>query len=1025
MSKKVLNFATFGLLSLIPGKVGKIIRGAGLVAIGIIVPGAQGLIAVGLGMIAGAFAKKPKVSPNAIDRLNASLVPDTPRKIVVGHTAMATDVRYQGFTGTDQEYVHWILCAAAHECQSIDEFWFDTKMAWSASGGVTSDYADYLTVDVRNPGTSVNGIAIDSAWTSTATLTGCAYLHLRFKRTGDGKKAESPFSSSLPTRVTVRGRGALLPDIREVGCDAGDQATWDWFDDDSGRNPALQLLFYLIGWQIGGKLSVGRGMPVDRIDLDSFITAANFCDEPVSLAAGGTEPRYRCDGVFSEGDDPGLVIGNFCGAMNAVMRDTGGKLAVVCLHDTLSTPVAAFDETDILGSEEWAQTPPVDEFYNVVRGRYVDASDAGLYQLVDYPEIEIDSPDGIERSDQFDLAVVQSASQAQRLAKQRLQRNLYRGTYSAKFNERAWQVSLGDIVTLSHIALGWEEKLFRVLGHGISFSGVSSMVLQEENEDIYAWDEEESPPVVAADPVDYDALNSPLVHALSDLADAADAAVDDNILTASEKSQTVIPLVDQLTARYSVLLARGTALSLSTSAMTTAQTNFLTYLNALSPAWNDTTQDTVLATNLVTGDFPAGWTMDSGATSGASGIYTTLTDPGASSSSAYWYMGSVAASVTYSLEIVVKKDAVPNATRRPLLRLATQAGTTKVADIQFDTQTGAVVSTSADVLAAGVYAENDSEWLVWVSCAFGAGNTALIAQIIPASNSSATTGAIDLRDPVVVIGGFDALGRDAFRYRMRAFSQTMDAMAKAISEIDGVTSLQIDGDKTINIAATSAGDASAALPLNRSYVARVGTGSVTAAWSVTVLSGSVTCSIGASDGILEITAIGSVSAKVRIDASYGGASQSYTVQINRVDAAAGGGGGGGATVTEVAVDASVSGTTFTTIGTITQTVASATPALTAPDLEITAVPFGGNGTWNVEFKAVRENGVTDVDIGSVANSNPDPTVSTGPVSDPGYAALSVADSGRSVGVSSTYYLQARLTSGSRSNHITGTFRVMS
>src|SRR5690606_4527429 len=173
------------------------------------------------------------------------------------------------------DYVEWIMAVASHTVEAIGEIWFDSEKAWDSSSGVTSKYSGYLTVTVRNPGTSSNGIAIDTAWTSSCTLTGCAYIHLKFKLTGNSKKSESPFSQSIPTRLTVRGKGALLPDLREDGVDAADQSTWDWFDDDSGRNPAWQLLYYLLGWRINDKLAVGRGIPADRIDLDSFVTAAN------------------------------------------------------------------------------------------------------------------------------------------------------------------------------------------------------------------------------------------------------------------------------------------------------------------------------------------------------------------------------------------------------------------------------------------------------------------------------------------------------------------------------------------------------------------------------------------------------------------------------------------------------------------------------------------------------------------------------------------------------------------------------
>lgn len=516
MSKKILNFATFGLLSFIPGKVGKIIRATALVVAGVI-SGQPGLIMAGISMGLSALAPKPRVSPSTTQRLHASLIPDTPRVLPVGITAAGTDVRYEAYTGASQDYYHQIVAAASNELKSVDELWFDSEMAWSAAGGVTSKYSGYLTVAVKNPGTAGNAVDIDSNWSLAGQqrLTGCCYLYLKFKLTGNSKKAESPFAQSIPTRITIRSHGALLPDLRE-GANPDDQSTWDWFSDDSGRNPAMQLLGFYLGWRINDKLAVGCGLPSARIDLDSFITAANMCDEPVTLAVGGTAPRYRSDGIISEGDDRTLTIGNLCAAMNAIIRDDGGRISVHVMHNDLATPVCELTEADVLGDEHWLQTPGADDFFNIIRGRYVDATDAGLYQLVDYPAVSIDSLDGIDRIDTFDLAFVQSASQAQRLAMQRLQRNQYQGVYSARFNYRAWQANLGSVVSFSHVSLGWADKVFRVASQSIGLNGVVTLALQEENDAIYAWDADERPAVVAAVPTAYDATKSPVIVAIGE-----------------------------------------------------------------------------------------------------------------------------------------------------------------------------------------------------------------------------------------------------------------------------------------------------------------------------------------------------------------------------------------------------------------------------------------------------------------------------------------------------------------------------
>lgn len=508
-------------------------------------------ITSGMGLLTSALGlnKRPGVSGATRDRLTANLDTLAHRKIVFGETAMATDIRYHAYTGADQEFYEQIICVASHEVQAIREVWFEGERVWTAASGVISKYASYLWVTPRLVGTSSNGIAIDSRWTASCTLTGCAYLHLKFKLTGNSKKAESPFSQQIPTRVTIKGLGARLYDPRFDSTAGGsgpqradNQATWGTGTNgfDSSRDPGLQLLWYSLGWRINGKLALGCGNPAPRHGLNSFITASNINDEPVQKAAGGTEPRYRGDGIFSEGDDPRAVISALEAAMNGKLDDSGGKLDLHVYHNDLAAPVAHFDANDILGDERWEPTPSLDQIPNIIRGQYVDASDASLFQLVDYPETAFESVDGKDRVEPITHGHVQSAGQVQRLNKQRLQRYQYQGAYSAVFNSRAWQVSRLDPITFSHPTMGWDRKRFRVRQHGIAINGRVPMLLQEEHPDLYLWDREEKPPVQAAVPTVYDPTLAPIVRAIDEAATTAEwPAIEDPDGTKPDDNATV------------------------------------------------------------------------------------------------------------------------------------------------------------------------------------------------------------------------------------------------------------------------------------------------------------------------------------------------------------------------------------------------------------------------------------------------------------------------------------------------------
>lgn len=513
---KVAGIVAVGALALTGvGAIGAFgLAGVALGAIGSAILPIAGAIAMGASLLAGR-PKAPSVPADTTDRLQSTIDPRTNRKFIFGNTAMATDIRDYEYTD-DQTYCHQFIVVAAHKVAGIDQIWFNDKLAWTSSGGAQGDYAGYLTVTPILEGSAGNAINISPRMGSTRRYTGCAYVHVRYKLTGNSKKVDSPFAQAIPSKMVIRGRGAYVYDPRldstvpggSGSQRANDQTTWAW-DDNASRNPALQLLWYLLGWRINGKLSVGCGLGAKRIDLESFITAANLCDESVALAAGGTEPRYRGDGIGSTGVGPLQMIDNIKAAMNADLDDVDGKLRLTVFHNDLADPVADFGDDDMVDGFNWNQTPDLSDMFNVVRGTFVDSSDASLYQMIDYPEVSLPSRDEIERIDSFDLAFVQSPSQAQRLAKQRLQRQQYGGTLETVFNARGWLIEKNAVVRLSCSVLGWTNKLFRVAQMEHRVDGTCPVVLREENAAIYAWDKDEKAAVQPADPAEYDYTLNP------------------------------------------------------------------------------------------------------------------------------------------------------------------------------------------------------------------------------------------------------------------------------------------------------------------------------------------------------------------------------------------------------------------------------------------------------------------------------------------------------------------------------------
>lgn len=472
-------------------------------------------LTLGATALMGLFRKTPSIPNATVERLNSTVVPAAPRKIVFGETAAGNDIRFAETSGSKKDRYDCVIALASHRINSVKAVHFENNLAWS--GSIQSKFSKGL-VGVRHvlEGKASNAIAIGSGsyWNSTSTFTGCAYMALRYKLDGE------LWPEGIPQRITTIVEGCPLYDPRRDSSNGGtgphriaDQNTWAFHADGVaiGRNPALALLAYLIGYRIAGKLVWGMGVPVSRINFDSFRSYANLCEERVSLQAGGTVQRYTCDGILSTADSHESCINAITAAMGSCkLVDAGGQYSIIGGYDDTLGLKAHFTADDLVapaGSTQpyvWVPAPPVRETYNSARGKFADP--ASLYQLVEWGTIETETlADGIERQMTVDLSMVSRPETCQRIASQFLLREAKTpGVFSAVFGPRAFASQVGSLVTLSLPAQGWNRKLFRVLDQAESHDLVFQMTLREESLEVYAWDREEKPLPANIRPEGYD-----------------------------------------------------------------------------------------------------------------------------------------------------------------------------------------------------------------------------------------------------------------------------------------------------------------------------------------------------------------------------------------------------------------------------------------------------------------------------------------------------------------------------------------
>jgi hypothetical protein len=472
-------------------------------------------ISIGLSALTTLFRKSPTVSQALADRLQRTVIPSAPRKIVFGRTAAGADERFFETYGSKKDRFAQVIALASHKI-TIRQFYIEDELTWN-DGQIVAHADGIESFRAINEGSTANAapMGTGSYWTSTSSFTGCSYLAITWKL--DAKV----WPQGIPQKVVTIVDGCPVYDPRQDSTVGGsgnhrtnDQTTWA-FNHGSleiGRNPALALLTYMIGYRLNGKLMWGMGVPPSRVNMANFMAYANVCEERVALQDGSTVQRYYCDGIVSTSDSHETVISAITASMGSCkLSDVSGLYGLVGGYDDTLGPKQAFDANDLVGGVgspspySWVPAGPARETYNIVRGRFADP--AQLFQLVDWGVVETENlPDDVPRTLSLDLGFTSRAETCQRIAKQFLMREAKTpGFFTATFGPKAFAVQVGSLLTLSLPSQGWNNKLFRVQEQSEVHDMIYQMTLREESPAVYEWDREEKPLPFIIRPGGYDA----------------------------------------------------------------------------------------------------------------------------------------------------------------------------------------------------------------------------------------------------------------------------------------------------------------------------------------------------------------------------------------------------------------------------------------------------------------------------------------------------------------------------------------
>lgn len=414
--------------------------------------------------------------------------PDQPRRVVYGETRVSGLMAFASTSTTTDENdtLHMVIVLSVGEVAAIgDTFWLndvEVDIVLPFNAPTTGPFVGLLEINRKlgpDSGTYQPIAGAEAFWTVDHRGRGLAYIGVTMIYD------TTAFPGGIPNiSTTVKGRKIFDP--RDEAQSLDDNTTWAWTD-----NPALCLLDYLIN------VDFGLGFDyASEIDVDSFIAAANICDEDVALATEGTEKRYRCSGAFDNDIDPPRLIEQILATMDGILVPSGGKLYLYT--GAWREPTVTLTADDLRGGITVRTRDAIRDSVNRVRGTYTSPDD--LYQPRDFPAVinatYLSEDNGFEHWLDLNLPWVFSASQAQRLAKINLER-ARQGivvTFPAKLT--ALRLRKGDNVLLTLDRYGWDEKAFMVIDWRLAIDDEGrpgiDLVLRETASAIYDWDAEET-----------------------------------------------------------------------------------------------------------------------------------------------------------------------------------------------------------------------------------------------------------------------------------------------------------------------------------------------------------------------------------------------------------------------------------------------------------------------------------------------------------------------------------------------------
>lgn len=434
---------------------------------------------------------------------------ETPRRAILGKAWTGGDFMY-GFNfdeGDEQnEWEAIFIKFADHPIQNFEGFLVnDTYYTFAGDGAQPSfslngkDYLKMFFLD-GSPGQSVPTLVLDKnsgEWTADDKATGCSGVWIFYREN------QGVWPSGRPQFRFYLGGARVYDPRHDSTVEGGDPAGLQRIDDPStwtySENVVVLGLNYRLGIYNGTELMVGRGLTLDAAlgasgaALAEYMEAANICDEPVELLAGGTQTRYQGGFVIDADEAYDEVLQRIADACAGIVVPRSGRLAI--LPGAAQTPHAGFTDLDLVPGEpiHFSRFLPIPERVNTVVSEFPSLDTYGNMTSVTRRVFADLIEDGTANHPKphelkHPLLGVFDQVRAQRIAEVKRRECRLERRASVMLPPRFANVEVGDwIPWTSDRYLDGETVMFRVVKEERQISQAKRVSLREISSTAYDW----------------------------------------------------------------------------------------------------------------------------------------------------------------------------------------------------------------------------------------------------------------------------------------------------------------------------------------------------------------------------------------------------------------------------------------------------------------------------------------------------------------------------------------------------------